>query len=608
MVRTLLGALAFAVSTGTADAGCAGDDGALPRRVLILHEGGSQAADRIAPFSAALRRMGLVPDPRPVEDAIREPAEAAGLVGLFLRLPIPEGPSRALADWMDRLDASCDGALYRVALGDPAKASGALLRGLGLSYRGERMLYPGHPAPEAGDDLPDTLPSARPRPGIYPVLEPRPGAEALLTIADAQGLRSALAVRWDRGLYVHEALTEWAARNAAAIFHGFRPRDVAPVADMASVQGRRLAALVVDPVGWTERAPVSGSGAIGDIGHDILGRILTAHPARLPVTLARIDARMALSETGPAADAAQRAFDEASAAPQVTVHPARHPDGDALSVQSEPPLLRLPVLRAPAAMRAAGPLRTDRDELTLPAISGPPGWSDPTGLHGIGPRLEATADPADRLPAMVVVTVRDLLTFAGRQAVLSLFDRFAGDEYAPRHLSEVSGIAAGFDAARLLPEGPLAWRVTEAGGLPSLRFDHAEGMAVDMNTSSGVLGVRRVDGALLVSLDPATSAPRVALARVPDERATTNAAGRPVLRHAGPRLSGLAVEGCALSVRVSNSADGTAVWHVSPGSTLVYSVDETRGSATADAAGHVTIALPETYGRNAVLTLEPDEC
>lgn len=56
-----------------------------------------------------------------------------------------------------------------------------------------------------------------------------------------------------------------------------------------------------------------------------------------------------------------------------------------------------------------------------------------------------------------------------------------------------------------------AWRITNRGGLQTVRFDQAEMLSVDLNQSAGVLGQYYHQGNLYVALDPATPSPIISL-------------------------------------------------------------------------------------------------
>lgn len=85
-------------------------------------------------------------------------------------------------------------------------------------------------------------------------------------------------------------------------------------------------------------------------------------------------------------------------------------------------------------------------------------------------------------------------------------------EVTPIFASHYAAIADGFFSTEITSLGEDSWLITHRGALQTVRFDDATGLTVDFGRSVGVIGQRRISGALYVALDEAFDQIIVALA------------------------------------------------------------------------------------------------
>jgi hypothetical protein len=92
---------------------------------------------------------------------------------------------------------------------------------------------------------------------------------------------------------------------------------------------------------------------------------------------------------------------------------------------------------------------------------------------------------------------------ASLKAIRQHLDWVRGADVASITASQYAAIADGFFSTRLERAGPMSWSVSDRDGLQTVRFDDVAALSVDIGNSIGVVGSRRYQGSLYVSLDPA---------------------------------------------------------------------------------------------------------
>jgi hypothetical protein len=131
-------------------------------------------------------------------------------------------------------------------------------------------------------------------------------------------------------------------------------------------------------------------------------------------------------------------------------------------------------------------------------------------------------------------------------------------ELAPITASRYAAIVDGFHAAAIVEVAPRRWRIDDRDGLDTVRFDRADGEAVDLRASVGVVGERHFQGSLYVALDAAERAPVVALAPPGKPPAAT----RPYLVESRWQISKLRAEAAGFEFEARGFGPGEMEWRV----------------------------------------------
>jgi hypothetical protein len=141
-------------------------------------------------------------------------------------------------------------------------------------------------------------------------------------------------------------------------------------------------------------------------------------------------------------------------------------------------------------------------------------------------------------------------------------------ELAPIAASRYSAIVDGFHEAGIVELGPRRWRIDDRDGLDTVRFDHADGEAVDFAASRGVVGQRHFQGSLYVALDAAERAPVVALT----PEGVVPAAVPPYLIESRWQISRLRAAAAGFEFEACGFGPGEMAWRVAPNAAYAVSV------------------------------------
>ncbi|WP_306131295.1 hypothetical protein [Roseivivax marinus] len=563
LFRLCIGLLAAMVTLpGAALALCDGAE-ALPDRVIALVDRRTEpdpAAGRIATLAGpTLARLGLTPlyidAAAPLPDAL-DMTRIAGVLSWFDG-PVPRPD--VLAEWMNANEAACGAALPTLVLGDAGGP--ALWQRLGTDGRRATILHDGAARSLTvqvrwlGADAPLSVP-----PG--PVDAPRlpPGATPLATLRGPDGLPRALGFETGTRTWVSDRIVRAADGRGAvlwladpdSLFSRLAPAGPHPVPDLSVAQGRRIGLAILDPDGWTRRGVATGLSSLGPPAHDLAADWAAAANGA-PLTFAW-PAPGALQADGPAGSAAQEAAGTLSALPGVRTLPLS--EGGWLG-DPDAPRLRV---GGPATTPWDAPPRLDA--LEVRPLAGPPGFADPTGLHTRAATVTDTAAPTPVAPDVLLVRASDLLTFPGRSGATSGLAQTTGPERTPMDATSYAEWLETTRETRILPDGPLRWRVTRLGGPGTLRIDDAGALALDVADSTGVLGARRFGASLFLALDPASTKAVISLAESRDSAAARFTPGDISLIEARPRLSDLRRTACAVVGTISGSAPGATRWSI----------------------------------------------
>jgi hypothetical protein len=139
----------------------------------------------------------------------------------------------------------------------------------------------------------------------------------------------------------------------------------------------------------------------------------------------------------------------------------------------------------------------------------------------------------------------------------------------PVSANRYAAIVDGFFSARIDRLSDASWRISNRGALQTVRFDAAEGREVDLHSSVGVIGQKRVGSALYVALDETIGTATVVL--VPSGAASYGSSvglleSRWLLRH-------IVKEECGLRFEAQGYGDGSFAWFGAPSGRYIVAVD-----------------------------------
>ena len=188
---------------------------------------------------------------------------------------------------------------------------------------------------------------------------------------------------------------------------------------------------------------------------------------------------------------------------------------------------------------------------------------------------------------------------AALAAIRHFLDMARSSEVIPVHASHYAAIADDFYATEIRKVEPMAWEILSRGALQTVRFDDAEGLALDLDRSRGVIGVQRANGALYVALDAAEPVARVALSSRPEGVAgeADAVAGRGLmLVESRWQVRNRRQEDCGLSVDAEGFGRGDMTWRTRPDRAFEVSLERgggvlSREIVRADGSGLIRLQL-----------------
>ena len=187
--------------------------------------------------------------------------------------------------------------------------------------------------------------------------------------------------------------------------------------------------------------------------------------------------------------------------------------------------------------------------------------------------------------------------YSGEYAALlrSVKDQLSAASLAPItpvSANRYAAIVDGFFSARIDRLDGATWRISDRGALQTVRFDGADGREVDLSSSVGVIGSRRVGPTLYVALDEKIDPAVVVLARSasPAPRGLALLEGRWLVRDVGK-------DGCVLHFEAQGYGDGAFTWSGAAPGRYRIAVEQAgqgiwRGEAQVDESGALKFVLP----------------
>lgn len=222
------------------------------------------------------------------------------------------------------------------------------------------------------------------------------------------------------------------------------------------------------------------------------------------------------------------------------------------------------------------------------------------GFHGFHETLRRTEEPRRLRPFHLSFAARTMLHFETRRAVETYLQLARSSDVVPIRASAHVAAVRGFLSTRITAEGRSRWRVRDRGALQTLRLDHARTRALDIAASEGVMGARRKDDSLYITLDPGAEAPLIALADSEHPDGILLGSDAPALLHSRPVVESWNRSTCGVALELSGFAEGAVVLAATPGKEYGVAISGVNGgqdrAMAANAAGVLTITVPAAPG------------
>jgi hypothetical protein len=164
---------------------------------------------------------------------------------------------------------------------------------------------------------------------------------------------------------------------------------------------------------------------------------------------------------------------------------------------------------------------------------------------------------------------------------------------APISANRFAAIVDGFSSTRIDRLGNATWRISNRGALQTVRFDSVDGREVDLQSSIGVIGQRRIGTAIYVALDEAIEPAVVVLS---PHSLHTSREGLALVESRW-LIRDVADDGCTLTFEAQGYGDGAFSWSGAAFSHYVVAVDRAgrevwRQTAQADDTARLNFSLP----------------
>lgn len=729
---------------------------AVPRTILALYDGRQEktpADTRLHRFlELPLNHLGYSLSYLDVSDTkLPEPVDPwiAGAVSWF-DAPLPD-PDR-FAAWAAAARSDCPDAFSLIVLGEtglqadrqPLATDALYLRRLGIEWTARSILL---------GDLTEVTTSASVLPGYETDYVFRPGRYASLRASSPidsalrvvpSGKKAGdsidLIVQHHPNAYVHQSATLDADTRAAGQFWIMDPFAIlgqalsrnakSPVADMTTLNGRRIYFETVGPEGWLAPAPARTFDKEPRLGaENLLAKLIEPFP-ELPVTVAVVTGDLDPAIGGKAAVAGRRAAESIFALPHTqgatsgrslvrhwaavsnltpagtpavqeeaafvdqsnrllaglgrnlreafadTSAPAEPQLSDGLRQYGQDPFeVGAETVDAIKAVRALTPKKPARPlfvwsgdgkpaphvraavanagsaalggGLTAIAMTGSISGLSPfflsdgpnlqvyhalpgdladlgypskevQALQGLGLLVARTDKPFRLKPFQLAYSAGSANQFATQNVIARLKRAAVSGDSIPILASRYVEIVTGFSSARIKPEGRQKWRITDRGGLQTVRFDNAQAVSLDLAESDGALGARRINGSLYIALDPGVVAPLVALIEDTSHSGMSLLRGQIGLSQSNLEVRSATVTPCQSVLSVTGWGRGEMGIYGDPDARYSISVGTGTGTSgptqsaldesdiMADASGFATFHIPTLYGEVETITLRQD--
>jgi hypothetical protein len=169
--------------------------------------------------------------------------------------------------------------------------------------------------------------------------------------------------------------------------------------------------------------------------------------------------------------------------------------------------------------------------------------------------------------------------FAGQhqasiEAVRGNLEAARAAHITPIEASRYAAIAHGFYNAEMTQLAPNQWRIAKRGALQTIRFDHADALAVDFANSRGVIGQMHYQGSLYIALDEAVEPVMISV-----QNATSKAVDpTPYLIDSRWRVWNVTQHSGAIRFTAQGFGKGEMTWHVPADGTYTITARSQNGT------------------------------
>jgi hypothetical protein len=357
-----------------------------------------------------------------------------------------------------------------------------------------------------------------------------------------------------------------------------------PVPDTTTASGNRLYSSLVESEGWTRPSKIEGFRDASVIAGEVIFRELIEPFHDLPATLELLAEEVAKSAK------------HGSQGQLLLARMLKDPNVDllqrGLQVTRSRFDLEYPSISDLSPLISAGP-----DHFINRPMSDETAYNNQSGVGETGfsalKETWANTDSPRRLKPLFL----NYHFYAGEYPALlrSVKEQLSAASLAsltPVSANRYAAIVDGFFSARVDRVGDATWRISDRGALQTVRFDAAEGHEVDLQSSVGVIGQKRIGSALYVALDETIETATVAL--VPPGAASRGGLAllesRWLLRH-------VMKDECGLRFEAQGYGDGSFAWSGAPSGRYIIVVDRAdheiwRQTDEADDAGRLKFVVP----------------
>jgi polysaccharide biosynthesis protein PelA len=217
-------------------------------------------------------------------------------------------------------------------------------------------------------------------------------------------------------------------------------------------------------------------------------------------------------------------------------------------------------------------------------------------FYKLAQTLRNSDQPRRLKPFHLSYTAQSATDFGARSAIRHFLDMARSEAVIPVTADLYASIVDGFVTAKIVEIDAQRWRIEDRGDLNTMRFDGAADLHLDLDSSLGILGARRLGEALYIALDPAHPAPVLSLA--PGGGAAAQPRDRPSLLESRLDVRELTQEGCVTAFRVDGFAAGDMVWSLQPDTLVEATLTQPDGQIAAlpqmvsDQEGRVSLSIP----------------